>query len=152
MGQPETEKTRILLVDDEVVVLEVQAEILRRLGYGVAASKDSLEAFDLFKESPYGFDLVITDEIMPRLRGTELAARIRDIRPDVPVIILTAGLDLVGTQERAEALRINDVFLKPVDRSGIAAAIETLLRQRREEETRCDCSAAPCFTPELEPA
>ena len=128
VGKPGREKGRILLVDDDLAVLEIQTERLRRMGYRVAPSQNPREAFDLFKEDPYGFDLLMTDEIMPHMRGTEMAEQIRLIRNGMPVIIITAGLDVERTQERAEALHINSVFLKPIDKNGMAEAVEAVLR------------------------
>ena len=130
MTKPKPPKRNILLVDDDQEVLDVQAQILGRLGYGVTAVRDPLNAFALFREDPRRFDLVITDEIMPGLRGTEMAALIRSVRPDLPVMIITAGLDLERTQGKTRSLRIDNVFLKPLDKSGMAAAVEAILRRR----------------------
>ena len=88
-----------------------------------------------FKGNPYGFDLVIADEMTPRMRGTEIMARIRDIRPDIPAMIITAGLELDKTRERAEDLRISHALLKPLSRSDMADAIERLVCQSQGEES-----------------
>jgi hypothetical protein len=63
---------RLLLVDDEPLLLEVQAIVLRRAGYEVTATRDSAEARSLLTEDPLGFDLTITDLSMPRVSGLGL--------------------------------------------------------------------------------
>jgi DNA-binding NtrC family response regulator len=127
-------KWRILVVDDEPAVLEAHTEMLRRLGYRVATSQNPLEAFDFFKENPYELDLIMADQIMPFMRGTEMAEQIRRIRNDIPVIIITGGFDVESTQESAEALHINSVFLKPINKSDMAEGIEAILSQSRKRK------------------
>jgi DNA-binding response OmpR family regulator len=126
----------VLLVDDDPEVLDVQAQILSRLGYCVTAFRDPQEAFARFRDDPCRFDLVITDEIMPGLRGTEMAALIRGIRPDLPIMIVTAGLEVERTRGKTKALHIGNVFLKPFDKSGLAAAIDAILRKSRRKRRR----------------
>jgi DNA-binding NtrC family response regulator len=127
MGEPGPEKSCVLLVDDNPWVLEVQAEMIERLGYSVVMSKDALESLSLFREDPYRFDLVMTDEIMPKMYGSEMVARMKFIRPDIPIMIVTGGLDLKSTRERADLLRIPDIYLKPFTMTRLAAAMEQVL-------------------------
>lgn len=124
MEEPGPTIRRILLVDDERVFLEVQSEILRRLGYAVVASYNPMHALQLFRGSPREFDLIIADEIMPRMTGSEMCRRMREIRPDIPIIIITAGMDLLRTQEKAALYGVRQVLLKPVLRSELCRAIE----------------------------
>jgi CheY-like chemotaxis protein len=99
-GESAPAKGRILLVDDDSMVLEAHAETLRRLGYFVAPSQNPLEAFALFKENPQRFDLLVADEIMPHMRGTEMAAQIRRLRGGIPVVIITGGFVRRGRKRR----------------------------------------------------
>lgn len=133
MEKPGPVKGSVLLVDDEPQVLDVQAQMLGRLGYSVTAVCDPLEALVLFRSSPHGFDLVIADEIMPHLRGSEMAALIKDIRPDIPVMIITAGFEVERTRGTTRALHINNVFLKPLDKGDMAAAIKVVLAMSRKK-------------------
>ncbi len=122
-----SDKEHILLVDDEPDVLETQAQVLRRIGYSVETSADPIEAISVFEENPNRFKLVITDEMMPHMRGTGMAARMKAVRPDLPFIIVTAGLDLERTLKEAEAMQIDHVLMKPLNMLSFEAAIKTIL-------------------------
>ncbi len=87
------EEQLILLVEDNQLVLESTADILRSLGYRVSGHTPPLKALEEFRASPGVYSLLLTDESMPVLRGTELAEKIRAIRPDLPVLICTGYAD-----------------------------------------------------------
>ena len=85
-----TDPKTILFIDDEAVVLEVAAQILKRLGYSVFEAQGPLEALDVFRAHHKIIDLVILDMIMPGMGGDDLYGRIREIKPDARVL-LTSG-------------------------------------------------------------
>lgn len=103
----------ILLVDDDQMVIKVTVRILENQGYRVTAKNDSNHALDLFNSRPDDFDLVITDLIMPRLNGKQLAKRIHQIRPDQP-IILSTGYSNEFTPEQIKQAGISDIIVKPI--------------------------------------
>ena len=74
----------ILVVDDEKTLVDILERSIRKLGYRVTATSNSPHALELFREAPENFDLVITDQSMPRLSGEVLCKNIKEIRPDVP--------------------------------------------------------------------
>ncbi|MCP4160417.1 MAG: response regulator [Deltaproteobacteria bacterium] len=78
---------RILFVDDDEDMNYSGLKMLRRLGYEVEAQKSSTVALNIFKNNPGKFDLIITDRIMPGKSGVELAHDIREIRPNIPIIM-----------------------------------------------------------------
>lgn len=84
--KPERGNERILVVDDEETVRIVMEKSLQHLGYEVEVACDGAEALSLFKKDSK-FDLVILDMIMPNLSGDELFYKLREIRPDVSVLI-----------------------------------------------------------------
>jgi two-component system cell cycle sensor histidine kinase/response regulator CckA len=87
--QPGTET--ILVVDDEIAVLSLTNMMLARYGYTVITAATSKEALHLFEVWPdLSIDLLLVDIIMPEMNGIELAARIRSLRPDVPVLYFSA--------------------------------------------------------------
>ena len=104
---------RIMLVDDERPVLNLSEEILKRRGYVVDAFDDSKAALQAFKLAPKSFDIVLTDESMPDLVGTQLAREIHAIKPEIPIILLTGLGQILSTKEQAE-LGITQVISKPV--------------------------------------
>jgi PAS domain S-box-containing protein len=80
---------RILFVDDEASVVNLNRQRLERLGYQVKSTTKPLEALEWFKADPDQFDVIITDMTMPRMTGDKLTAEILKIRPHMPVIICT---------------------------------------------------------------
>jgi CheY-like chemotaxis protein len=80
---------RILLVDDELPIIKMQQQILKRLGYSVTTRTNSVEALEAFRSSPDQFDLVITDMAMPNMTGDTLTREVKSIRPDIPMILCT---------------------------------------------------------------
>ncbi|MHB8789713.1 MAG: hybrid sensor histidine kinase/response regulator [Desulfobulbaceae bacterium] len=117
---------RILLVDDEEDVVDVQREGLTRLGYQVTISMDSGEAFQLFCANPHGFDLIITDQTMPNMTGVELARKILAIRQDIPVILCTGYSPMVD-EEEALATGIRHFVIKPVELAKLTRLVRTTL-------------------------
>lgn len=79
----------VMVVDDDELVLSVAENVLRRAGYKAVPFTDPIEALKAFHESPGLFDLIITDLTMPRIKGTKLAAEMREIRPGLPIILVT---------------------------------------------------------------
>ena len=74
-------KERILIVDDEDMLVELNEQRLSRLGYEVVATTSSMEALAIFRKEPDAFDLVITDYTMPNLTGMDLAVELLKVRP-----------------------------------------------------------------------
>ena len=79
----------IMVVDDDELVLSVAENVLRRAGYKVVPYIDPVAALKAFRETPDAFDVIITDLTMPRIKGTKLASEMREIRPDLPIILVT---------------------------------------------------------------
>ena len=116
----------ILFVDDEELLVAIGQQMLERLGYKVTAKTSSIEALEVFKAKPDRFDLVITDQTMPKMSGLELAREILTIRPDMPVIICT-GFSAQMTPDRVEAIGIRRVLMKPFVARDVAEVIREVL-------------------------
>jgi two-component system cell cycle sensor histidine kinase/response regulator CckA len=80
---------QILVVDDEIPILDMMQQHLRKMGYRVITRADSQEAMKTFRADAYNFALVITDHTMPGLQGAELAEEMGALRPNLPVILMT---------------------------------------------------------------
>ena len=119
----------VLFVDDEPEIVKMEAEMLASLGYDPVVATRSIEALDLFEMDPSAFDVVITDQVMPNMAGTELAERMLAIRPDLPIILCTGFSERVS-KEQAEALGISDILLKPVIRRDLARALQKALQHK----------------------
>jgi PAS domain S-box-containing protein len=117
---------RILLVDDEAAIVRMQQQALARLGYQVTVRTASLEALEAFKANPDGFDLLLTDMTMPNLTGLQLAATVKTIRPDLPVILCT-GFSEQLDDAKCKALGISNVLMKPVAAREMADVVRKAL-------------------------
>lgn len=126
---PHDRTINVLCVDDEQIIVEMIHEMLELVGFNVTAMDDSIQAFVAFNNDPRHFDVVITDQTMPGLTGSELAKKILAIRPDVP-IILTTGFSEIVSAELARAIGIRAYLMKPLDLSRLA---ETALKLVNEE-------------------
>jgi len=117
---------RILLIDDEEQIIDIEQQILERLGYKVTPKTDSQEALEEFAALPEKFDLVITDMTMPKMTGEQLARRLMEIKPDIPVILCT-GFNETITEEKALAMGIDKFVMKPIVKDELANTIRTVL-------------------------
>lgn len=125
---------RILLVDDEELVVGVASEMLRLLGYEVVAAKQSDEALALFRLQPERFHLVITDLTMPGLNGMELAAELLLIRPDIPILLCT-GFSDERVREKASTIGIRKIMAKPFILQEFASSVREVLENQGTKTT-----------------
>jgi PAS domain S-box-containing protein len=117
---------RILLVDDEEILIEMGRSMLERLGYQVTARSSSLEALATFQNDPHRFDAVLTDQTMPGMTGLDLARRMLQIRPDLPVILCTGYSNLVN-EAQVKAYGIKGFAMKPLTKKEIATLLKGVL-------------------------
>lgn len=89
----------ILFIDDEEMIVNLTRDMLKELGYQVAAQADGLEALKIFQDQPEKFDLVITDQSMPHMTGMQLAQEFRHLRPDIPIILCTGYRETVSSED-----------------------------------------------------
>lgn len=120
---------RILFVDDEKGLVNMATLMLTRMGYGVVGKTDSVEALSVFREDPNKFDFVITDQTMPKMKGTELAKEILNIRPEIP-IVLCSGYSESIDPEKVKAIGIKVLVMKPVNRIEISQIIREILDKK----------------------
>ncbi len=108
-----TGEEHILLIDDEVMLVEMGKAMLEKLGYRVTTRIDGFSALATFRDDPGEFDLIVTDQTMPGMAGSELARALLQIRPDLPIILCT-GYSSFVSEEEAEAVGIKGFALKPL--------------------------------------
>ncbi len=117
---------RILLVDDQEMIIVVEEQMLTHLGYQVTTCKTPADALKVFSTNPYDFDLVMTDLTMPGMTGDKMASKMLDIRGDLP-IILNTGFSESMTREKAKKLGIKALLIKPVPIDLLARTIRNVL-------------------------
>lgn len=89
--------TRILLVDDNPDGLLIRRALLEEQGYRIDIASDGQEGLDVFLAS--NFDAIVTDYRMPRMNGVELIRRIREVRPQVAIVLLSGFVEPLGMTE-----------------------------------------------------
>lgn len=127
-----TGSERILLVEDEHRIAELEKQMIENLGYQVSPRTSSIEALEAFRYNPGRFDLVITDQTMPNMTGMELAKEILSIRPDIPVIICTGFSEKV-TMDKIQSIGIKAILTKPIPKSDMALTIRSALDEAKDE-------------------
>jgi PAS domain S-box-containing protein len=130
-----TGNERILFVDDEDFQADIGKRMLERLGYRVTAKTNSVEALDLFRQTPDEFDLVITDMTMPDMTGDVLARKLISIRPDIPIIVCT-GYSARINPDIIKEIGIKEMAMKPVVMKDIAQMIHRVLSREADRRNK----------------
>ncbi len=115
---------KVLVVDDESRVREVITAYLRAEGHTVTTASSGREGIEQFRAQP--FDMVVTDRAMPEMSGDQMASLIKQLRPEVPVVLLTgfgALIEVTGSQPKD----VDVVLSKPVTLAALRKTIESLL-------------------------
>jgi CheY-like chemotaxis protein len=118
----------ILFIDDEETLALLGERTLASLGYTIFPMTESLQALEAFREDPSRYDLVITDQTMPRLTGSELAKEMLKIRPDIPIILCTGHSSIINA-EKAKATGIKSFLMKPVSKKVMAEEVRKVLNE-----------------------
>ncbi len=124
-----TGNERILVVDDERLVVELHKHVLEKLGYQVTSLDNGINALEAIRAHPGSFDLIITDQTMPLLTGADLAREALKIKPDLPIILCT-GYSSILSAEEALAMGIKKYLKKPVSRTTLANVVRELLDKK----------------------
>src|SRR6185369_9038846 len=119
---------KILVVDDQDMMRDSLAAILAREGHEIIAANDGQAAISRLAGSK--IDLVITDLKMPRMTGIELLAEVKKLKPDVPVVLMTA---FASVQTAVEAMKLGayDYIQKPFDGDEIKLLVDRTLEHNR---------------------
>ncbi len=104
----------VLLVDDDDAVRDVMVRFLRRADFHVLEASDALEAMKIVRSTPGRIDLLVTDVMMPHVKGTELAEWVAELRPETGILLVSGYIDSPKIQEWVET--DPDIFLaKPFE-------------------------------------
>lgn len=121
--------SRVLLVEDEPAVRALAARVLQRAGHTVVEATDGEDALRHFEDADAAFALVVTDIVMPRMSGTELAERLHQLRPELPVLFMSGHLEVAAALPEAERLRGGHVQ-KPFTAAALIEAVELVVASR----------------------
>ncbi len=120
-------KGTILLVDDEEMILKVGERMLSKLGYTVVTAKGGKEAIKVFQRDGRGIDMVILDMIMPEVNGEEVFRYIRQVRPDVKVL-LSSGYSVDGEAREIMEQGCNGFIQKPFDLEELSSVVKSVIK------------------------
>lgn len=119
-------RKRILIVDDDPLVLQALARLFRSLEADVDATADPERGLELFCEGPY--DLVIADERMPKMSGLDLLARVRAVDPRLPTILLTGHATPDSFTRAYERCGVFRYLTKPWDNLDLVGTVRDAFR------------------------
>lgn len=117
----EVDSKKILVVDDDEILLDALSELLSRLGHQVISAKNGDKGFDLFLENKY--DIVLTDYDMPGMDGITLALHIKKKSPDTRTILMT-GHDKECIMDQIKNSKVDMTLFKPFDLFTIVRALQ----------------------------
>jgi len=121
---------RVLLVDDEIDIVDAMSRGLSRLGYRAVGMDDPDKVIRAMEQEGTDWDVVITDQMMPALRGLELIQKIKALQPSLLAILCT-GYGETADEESARRAGADAYIRKPVDAEALARCIRRLQTERR---------------------
>jgi PAS domain S-box-containing protein len=116
----------VMIVDDERPLVALATEMLADLGYEPVGFESSRAALQALRAQPQRFDLLLTDEAMPDMVGTELVHEIRQIQPTLPIILMS-GNGGAQLKQKAGAIGANEVLRKPLQSRDLAESLARVL-------------------------
>jgi len=116
----------IMVVDDEKDIVEIISRYLTKEGFIVQGVTDSRVASESVRANPFAFDLLLTDFDMPFVSGATLCRTVHEVRPDLPVLMVT-GYDRHISTEQLSDLGVAELLMKPLDRQALLVAVRRLL-------------------------
>ena len=119
----------ILLIDDEVLLLDVGMEMLEYMGYKVLKAEGGREAIEIFTRHKNQIDMVILDMIMPDMGGGETYDRLKEVSPDVKVLLST-GYSMEGEAVEIMKRGCNGFIQKPFDIEQLSISVRDILQER----------------------
>ena len=118
----------VLIVEDEEAVLELASEFLRTAGYDVLTAENGADALAIAQDLRQPIHALVTDIVLPKMRGPELAERVKRIRPDVKVVYMSGYLE--HDKNAGQFLEEGAFLQKPYTRDALIAKVDETLRRR----------------------
>ena len=121
----------VLLVEDEPALAKFAEQSLLRAGFRVIRCQDGADALRLFEQAPDAVDIVLTDVAMPRLTGDRLAQALHNVRPELPIVLMT-GFSYALSPDTLRSLDVASVLQKPVGAQQLVEAVQHALRSAKK--------------------
>jgi CheY-like chemotaxis protein len=118
----------VLLVDDEDTIREVGGELLEAMGYTVLLAEDGIKALETYQENQGDIDVVLLDMVMPNMGGGEAYDRLREIDPDVKVL-LSSGFSIDGEATKILARGCDGFIQKPFTMKDLSERIRQVVQE-----------------------
>lgn len=119
---------KILVVDDEQEVLEIVCSGLEHLGYQCVCARNGQEAVEIFRLRPQDYSLVLLDLVMPIMGGKESLQHMREIHPNIPIVLMSGFAEL-EIRQRFKGTEIAGILAKPFFQRQLAEVLEAALAQ-----------------------
>ena len=129
-GPLPTGNERVLVLDDEENLATLCAEMLTEYGYQTSTETDSQKVVQSFQKNPQQYDLLITDQTMPNLSGTELSKQLLQLRPDLPIILCT-GYSAKASATEAQRIGIREFCMKPLALPQLVKTVRKVLDEMK---------------------
>ena len=120
-------RQRIFVIDDDEEIAGMLGEMLSGMGYFSVVCTKPLNALTLFSRVPGRFDAVIVDEMMPDLRGTQLAVQFLRVKASIPIILMTGRGDMITMEQILES-GVRATLIKPVIKEWLQDTLTKLLK------------------------
>ena len=134
--EPQVRKTSILVVDDNPVILQLLAKILKQENYTISTATNGKEAMETMKADSAGIDIILLDRMMPEMDGMEVIRKMKadPALRDIPIIMQTAA---DKSEEISEGIKAGVFYYltKPVDRKTLLSVVEAAVRKAEQQKT-----------------
>lgn len=124
----------ILVVEDETGVRELACEFLRVSGYTVLSAQNGIEALEVCARHPEPIHLLLSDMVMPRMGGAELAAKVCELRRDTKILLMSGYSDYSGGT-RGQLAPHTPILQKPFSRASLVEKVREALTKDSVEQT-----------------
>ena len=122
---PAVHQGRLLIVEDETQLGDAVTALLEDRGYEVVCCQEATQAWERFKSGPENFNLVLSDEVMPGMTGSELIQQIKEVSPETPTILYSGNTTFISQEKKEQA----DAFIaKPLDTNLLVQTIHHLIK------------------------
>jgi DNA-binding response OmpR family regulator len=121
-----------MVIDDEFDIVHIIRRHLEKWGFSVDTFTNPLYALQIFKDSPNRYSVVLTDLGMPEIRGTRLANKMLEIKPDLRIIVMTAyDIDPEDLDLNLATFTHDEILKKPFSMIQVCGAVKKQLRSAR---------------------